>query len=109
MSQRKGESNIHTWSKCLATFGNGRAAPTRLTPATAPLPERSASTTANSCATNTSYAVVPAPPPIITSGTRTAISFNRKNGGSLPESDSHATQNELVGRNRQVRRFQFPQ
>ena len=43
------------WLKCLATFGNGREAPTRLTPAIEPLQARSASTTANSCATNTSF------------------------------------------------------
>ncbi len=36
-------------SKCSATSGNGRAAPTSPTPVTAPHPARSANTTANSC------------------------------------------------------------
>src|SRR4029077_9931502 len=89
---------IDIFARCLATFGNGRAAPTRLTQATAQRPARSASTTANLCAINTSYAVVPAPPPARTSAAPIAISFNRKNAGSSPESDSHATHSKSLGR-----------
>ena len=88
LSGQTGKKSIFT--KCSATFGNGRAAPTRPIPATALLPARLASTTANSCATNTSCAVVPARHPALTSAAPIAISFNRKNAGSSPESDSHA-------------------
>src|SRR4030095_585224 len=108
MSQRKDQSNIDNWFKCSATFGNGRAAPTHPTPATALVPARLASTTANSCATNTSCAAVPAQLLALISAALIAISFNRKNAGSSPESDPHATHTELVGRDRRARRFQFP-
>ncbi len=87
-----GQTGKKVFTKCSATFGNGRAAPTRPIPATALLPARLASTTANSCATNTSCAVVPARHPALISAAPIAISFNRKNAGSSPESDSHATQ-----------------
>ena len=87
-ADKPGKGSIFT--KCSATFGNGRAAPTRPIPATALLPARLASTTANSCATNTSCAVVPARHPALISAAPIAISFNRKNAGSSPESDSHA-------------------
>ena len=80
-----------------------------LSRATALLPARLASTMANSCATNMSCAVVPAPRPGLIFAAPIAISFNRKNVGSSPESDSHATQHELVGRHRWARRFQSPQ
>ena len=90
LHQRTSRKKVSLFSKCSATFGNGRAAPTRPIPATALLPARLASTTANSCATNTSCAVVPAPHPALISAAPIAISFNRKNAGSSPESDSHA-------------------
>src|ERR1043166_237116 len=69
---------IDIFARCLATFGNGRGAPTRLTPAIAQHPARSVNTTANSCATNTFCVAVPAPPPAHTSAAPIAISFNRK-------------------------------
>src|SRR4051812_1370948 len=79
-------------------FGSGHAAHTRRIPATALLPARLASTTANSCATNTSCVVVPARHPARISAAPIAISFSRKNAGSSPESDSHATHSKCVGR-----------
>ena len=87
-----GETDIFT--KCSATFGNGRAAPIRLTPVIAPRPARSANTTASSCATNTSCAAAPAPRRARHIRRLIAISFNRKNAGSSPASDSPAIRND---------------
>src|ERR1043166_4042622 len=98
---------MDAFSNCLATFGNGRVAPTRPTPAIAPLPERLGNTTGNSCATSMSCAAVHVLLPVLTYAVPIAISFNRKNAGSSLESDSHATQNDLVGRDRRARRFRF--
>ena len=101
LSQRRNPGSVFT--KCLATFGNGRAAPIRLTPATALVPARLANTTANSCATNTFCAAVPARRRAFIFAALIAISFNRRNAGSLQESDSHAIHNESVRRDRQAR------
>ena len=91
------------FSKCSATFGNGRAAPTRPTPATEPRLARSANTTASSCAINMSFAADPARRRALTSAGPIAISFSRKNAGSSPGSGSHAIPHELS--RRQARRF----
>ena len=99
-----GQTGTRLFTKCSATFGNGRAAPTRPTPAIALRPARLANTTANSCATNTSCAAVPARHRALISAAPIAISFNRKNAGSSPGSDSHAIQHESVGRDRWARR-----
>ena len=56
-------AKTETCSKCLATSGNGPAAPIRPIPVIAPRPARSANTTASSCATNTCCAAAPAPLP----------------------------------------------
>src|SRR4029453_16543718 len=96
-ARQKDRSTIDNWFKCSATFGNGRAAPTRHTLVIAPPPGRLANTTANLCATNTSCVVVPAPPLALTFAVPIVISFNRKNAGSSPESDSHATQSKSPG------------
>src|ERR1043166_9886134 len=98
---------MDAFGNCLATFGNGRVAPSRPSPAIAPLPERLGNTTGNSCATSMSCAAVHVLLPVLTYAVPIAISFNRKNAGSSLESDSHATQNDLVGRDRRARRFRF--
>src|SRR5262249_912856 len=92
-------NTINVFTGCLATCGNGRAAPTRLTLVIALCPVRSVNTTANSCATNTFCAAVPAPRRAAISAPPIAISFSQKNAGSLQESGSHAIHNESVGRN----------
>ena len=74
--------------------GNGRAALTRPIPATAPRPVRSANTTANSCATNTSCAAAPARLRNHISAPPTGIFSNPKNAGNSPASGSPATSNE---------------
>src|SRR5437660_3224094 len=58
----------------------------------------------NSCAINTCCVVAPAPHHGAISAAPIAISFNRKNAGSLQASDSHATRNESVARDRRARR-----
>src|SRR5260370_12989623 len=95
---------IKVFAKCSVTSGNGRAAPTLLIPVIAQPRARSVNTPGNSCAINTCCAVAPAPHQGAISAAAIAISFNRKNAGSLQASDSHAIQNELVGRDRRARR-----
>ncbi len=91
------------FTKCLAMFGNGRAAPTLPTPVIARRPAHLGNTTASSCATNTFYGAVPAPRHAVTFAAPIAISFNRKNAGSLQGSDSHAIHAESVRCDRRVR------
>src|SRR5437899_11326666 len=95
-------NTIDIFTKCLATSGNGRAAPILHIPAIAQPQARWANTTASSCAINTFCAAVPAPPRAVTSGRPTAISFNRKNAGSLPGSDSRAIRSEIARRRRRA-------
>ncbi len=106
LSQRTQRRAICAFTECSATFGNGRAALILPTPAIAPRQEHSANTTASSCVTNMSCAAVLAPRRALTFAEPTAISFNRKSAGSSPESDSHATHNDLIGRDCQARRSQ---
>src|SRR5437899_10876844 len=98
------QETIDTFTKCLGMFGNGRAAPIRLIPVIAQLRARSVNTMGNSCAINTCCVVAPAPHHGAISAAPIAISFNRKNAGSLQASDSHATRNESVARDRRARR-----
>src|SRR4029077_20470251 len=95
---------IKVFVKCSVTCGNGRAAPTLLIPVIARRRGRSANTTGSSCAINTCCVVAPAPHHGAISAAPIAISFNRKNAGSLQASDSHAIHDELVGRDRRTRR-----
>ncbi|PYK08313.1 MAG: hypothetical protein DME61_10325 [Verrucomicrobia bacterium] len=90
------QDTICVFIKCLATSGNGRAAPTRLIPVIARRRALSANTTASSCATNTFCVAVPAPRRAATFATRIAISSNQRNAGSLRGSDSHAIHNESL-------------
>src|SRR5947208_13486230 len=84
-------------------FGNGRAAPTRPTPAIAPRRAHLANTMASSCATNTSCVAVRVQPHAHIFAALIAISSNQKNAGSLLGSDSRGIHDEAVGRDRQAR------
>src|SRR6516165_383481 len=97
-SQQRKPPAICAFTKCSATFGNGRAAPTRPTPAIGLHPVHLANTTASSCATSTSCVVARAPRRARTFAEPTAISSNRKNAGSSPESDSRVIHNESLTR-----------
>src|SRR5437016_18477 len=92
------------FTRCSGTSGNGRAAPTHRILVTARRQARSANTTESSCVTSTFCGAVPARRRAVTFAAPIAISFSRKNAGSLRESDSHAIQNESVGRDRRARR-----
>src|SRR5437773_8256445 len=92
------------FTRCSGTSGNGHAAPTHRILVTARRQARSANTTGSSCVTSTFCGAVPAPRRAVTFAAPIAISFSRKNAGSLQESDSHAIQNESVGRDRRARR-----
>ncbi len=67
-----------------ATSGSGRRAPTAPTPAFAPRPGRSASTTASSWSTSTSCGAEAASRPRITSGPPTATSSRPRRAGPSP-------------------------
>src|SRR5438552_1685174 len=105
LSQRRKQRKMKIFTRCSGTSGNGRAAPTHRILVTAPRQARSANTTESSCVTSTFCGAVPARHRAATFAAPIAISFSRKNAGSLQESDSHAIQHELVGRDRRARRF----
>src|SRR2546423_7205942 len=96
------QETMDACTECLAMFGNGRAAPTRLTPAIAPRRAHLANTMASSCAINTFYVAVPVRRHALIFAALIAISSSRKNAGSLQGSDSHAIHNESGGRDRQA-------
>src|SRR5437667_6974498 len=93
------------FTRCSGTSGNGRAARTHRILVTARRQARLANTTESSCVTSTFCGAVPARRRAVTFAAPIAISFSRKNAGSLQESDSRAIQHELVGRDRRARRF----
>ena len=95
------------FTRCLVTSGNGHAAPTHRILVIVRRQARWANTTESSCVTSTSCGAVPARHRAATFAAPIAISFSRKNAGSLQESDSHATRNEPVGRDRRARRPAF--
>src|SRR2546430_16808365 len=97
------QETMDACTECLAMFGNGRAAPTRLTPAIAPRRAHLANTMASSCATNTSCVAVRVQPHAHIFAALIAISSNQKNAGSLLGSDSPRIHDESVGRDRQAR------
>src|SRR2546430_16633800 len=97
------QETMDACTECLAMFGNGRAAPTRLIPAIAPRRAHLANTMASSCAINTFYVAVPVQRHALIFAALIAISSSRKNAGSLQGSDSHAIHNESGGRDRQGR------
>ena len=92
--------NNGVFAKCLATFGNGRAARTHLIQVIGRRRAHSVNTTASSCATSTFYAAVPARLRAAIFVEPIAISSNRRNAGSLQGSGSHAIHNESVRRDR---------
>ena len=91
-AQRRFPRTIFT--KCLATSGNGLAAPTHPTPGIALHRARSANTMGSSCAISTFCVVVPAPRRRVTFAAPTAISFSLKSAGNSPAFDWRATRNE---------------
>src|SRR6266487_3184011 len=98
-----GQETIGVFTKCLAMFGSGRAAPTRLIQAIGRRQAHSANTTASSCATSTFCVAVRVQPHAVTFAALIAISSNQKSAGSLLGSDSHAIHNKPVSRDRQAR------
>src|SRR6266850_4345700 len=94
---------LEIFIKCLATFGNGRAAPIHLIPLIAPLPAHSANTTESSCATSTSCEVAPALGRALIFAAPIVTFSNLRNAGNSPESGWRAIHNNSVGRDRRAR------
>src|SRR4029453_2122320 len=101
-ARHPGQETMGAFTKCLVTFGSGRAAPTRLIQVIARRQARSANTTASSCANSTFCVAVRVQPHAVTFAALTAIFSNQKSAGSLQGSDWHAIHNKSVPRDRQA-------
>src|SRR4029077_539338 len=90
-------------TRCLATFGNGPAAPTRPTPVIAPYRAHLANTTASLCATSTFCVAVRVQRHVLIFAALIAISSNQKNAGGVRGSDWRAIHNKSSGLDPQAR------